>query len=83
MSVTVRTRFFAAYRDLLGTESTAVELPDGATVEDLVRVLRSRGGAYASLPEDPPVAVNREYVDARASLKGGDEVAFLPPVAGG
>ncbi|MFP3947737.1 MAG: molybdopterin converting factor subunit 1 [Gemmatimonadota bacterium] len=83
MSVTVNTRFFAAYRDLLGTESTAVELPDGATVEDLVRALRSRGGPYASLPADPPVAVNQEYVEAGATLSGGDEVAFLPPVAGG
>lgn len=83
MSVTVNTRFFAAYRDLLGTESTAVELPEGATVEDLVRTLRSRGGPYASLPDDPPVAVNQEYVDTRAPLSGGDEVAFLPPVAGG
>lgn len=83
MSVTVRTLFFAAYRDLLGTESTAVELPDGATVEDLVRALRNRGGAYASLPNDPPVAVNRRYVAADAALESGDEVAFLPPVAGG
>lgn len=83
MPVTVRTLFFAAYRDLLGTESTAVELPDGATVEDLVRALRSRGGAYASLPDDPPVAVNQRYVAADASLESGDEVAFLPPVAGG
>ncbi|MDX1566751.1 MAG: molybdopterin converting factor subunit 1 [Longimicrobiales bacterium] len=83
MSVTVNTRFFAAYRDLLGTESTAVELPEGATVEDLIQALRSRGGPYATLPDDPPVAVNQEYVDARAPLSGGDEVAFLPPVAGG
>lgn len=83
MSVTVRTLFFAAYRDLLGTESTAVELPDGATVRDLVETLRSRGGAYTSLPDDPPVAVNQRYVGTDAALEGGDEVAFLPPVAGG
>lgn len=83
MSVSVRTLFFAAYRDLLGTESADVELPDGATVADLVRSLRSRGEPYASLPEDPPVAVNRSYVSSEHALEDGDEVAFLPPVAGG
>jgi molybdopterin converting factor small subunit len=31
----------------------------------------------------PPVAVNREYVTADTRLAEGDEVAFLPPVAGG
>lgn len=79
----VRTLFFASYRDLLGTRSTVVELPDGATVDDLVRALRGRGGPYGSLPEDPPVAVNRSYAARDAELDEGDEVAFLPPVAGG
>jgi molybdopterin converting factor small subunit len=31
----------------------------------------------------PPAAVNREYVPASTALNDGDEVAFLPPVAGG
>jgi molybdopterin converting factor small subunit len=31
----------------------------------------------------PPAAVNREYVTADTRLAEGDEVAFLPPVAGG
>jgi molybdopterin converting factor small subunit len=31
----------------------------------------------------PPAAVNREYAGADAALREGDEVAFLPPVAGG
>jgi molybdopterin converting factor small subunit len=31
----------------------------------------------------PPAAVNQEYVDGQTVLHDGDEVAFLPPVAGG
>ena len=31
----------------------------------------------------PPAAVNREYVPASTVLSEGDELAFLPPVAGG
>jgi molybdopterin converting factor small subunit len=31
----------------------------------------------------PPAAVNREYAAADTLLRDGDEIAFLPPVAGG
>jgi molybdopterin converting factor small subunit len=31
----------------------------------------------------PPAAVNREYTGPDTRLAEGDEVAFLPPVAGG
>lgn len=79
----VRALFFASYRDLLGTPELAVELPDGATVEDLVVALRARGGSFAALPETPAVAVNREYAPRAVVLSQGDEVALIPPVAGG
>lgn len=81
--MTVRARFFAVYRELLGTGATDVDLPDGATVDDLLHALRSRGGPYAALPEDAPVAVNRSWAGPDEVLEDGDEVAFLPPVAGG
>lgn len=81
--MTVRARFFASYRDLLGRETTDVDLPDGSTVADLVRALRRRGEPFASLPPDTPVAVNRTWAEPDAGLEDGDEVAFLPPVAGG
>lgn len=81
--MTVRARFFASFRDLLGTDSTEVDLPDGSTVADLVRTLRSRGEPYDSLPPDAPVAVNRTWAESDVGLEDGDEVAFLPPVAGG
>lgn len=81
--MTVRTLFFAAYRDLLGVRTLDVELAPESTVEDLVRALRERGGAFSALPADPPVAVNRAHSSPKAPLSDGDEVAFLPPVAGG
>ena len=79
----VRTLFFATYRDLAGTDELAVELPAGGRVADLVRQLRGGGTALASLPESPVVAVNMDYAYASAELREGDEVAFIPPVAGG
>ena len=83
MPLLVRTLFFAAYRDLAGTPSVEVRLPEGASVADLVASLRERGGSYALLPPRPAVAVNRAYASLQDELRSGDEVALIPPVAGG
>lgn len=81
--MSIQALFFAAYRDLLGTKSLTVDLPDGATVADLVVELRRRGAPFSALPEEPAVAVNRAYALPNEQLQAGDEVAFIPPVAGG
>jgi molybdopterin converting factor subunit 1 len=83
MAIAVRTLFFAAYRDLVGAAEIPVELPEGSTVADLVENLRGRGHPFSSLPREPAVAVNRTYAGPGERLGGGDEVAFIPPVAGG
>lgn len=79
----VRALFFASYRDLTGTETLEVELPAGARAADLVARLREGGGRWVSLPAAPAVAVNRDYAPLSTTLADGDEVAFIPPVAGG
>jgi molybdopterin converting factor subunit 1 len=81
--VIIRSLFFASYRDFAGQDELAVELPDGARVADLVAGLRARGGELARLPESPVTAVNMEYAPLGTRLRDGDEVAFIPPVAGG
>jgi molybdopterin converting factor subunit 1 len=81
--VSVQALFFAAYRDLLGTNRLSVDLPEGATVADLVVVLRGRGAPFDALPKEPAVAVNRTYALHSERLQPGDEIAFIPPVAGG
>jgi MoaE-MoaD fusion protein len=81
--VSVLALFFAAYRDLLGTNRLSVDLPEGATVADLVVELRARGAPFDALPREPAVAVNRTYALPSERLRAGDEVAFIPPVAGG
>lgn len=79
----VRLLFFVLYRELAGTGELDVDLPRGATVASLVRELRARGGGFGRLPEAPVVAVNQVYAALDAVLSDGDEVALLPPVAGG
>jgi molybdopterin converting factor subunit 1 len=81
--LSVQALFFAAYRDLLGTKGLAVDLPEGSTVADLVAELRGRGAPFDALPAEPAVAVNLAYALQNEPLRPGDEVAFIPPVAGG
>ncbi len=79
----IQVLLFAIYRDLAGTGDLAVDLPESATVRDLLATLRARSAALSRLPPEPAVAVNRDYVDLDTPLQDGDDVALLPPVAGG
>lgn len=81
--IQIRVLFFATYREALGSGEASVTLPPGARVSDLVAALRGRGDPYDRLPPDPAVAVNRVYAAGDPELASGDEVAFIPPIAGG
>ncbi len=80
MSITVL--LFASYADSLGANSLEVDLQPGWTVADIVSHVRTLPGA-TSLPAEPLVAVNERYAKRDRLLAAGDEVAIIPPVAGG
>jgi len=73
---------FASYAESLGASSIDVELPSGATVADVIGSVRGLPGA-ARLPREPLVAVNERYAARHDVVHAGDEVAIIPPVAGG
>ena len=79
----VKVRLFAFYREALGREEIDVELPAGATVAHVFDGLF--GGPIAErLPRKTTMyAVNQTYQPPDTPLRDGDEVAFIPPVAGG
>lgn len=79
----IRLLHFASFRDAAGRDEEVRELPDGGRVEDLWAALAREIALFGRFPSMPPAAVNREYVPAGTILRDGDEVAFLPPVAGG
>jgi molybdopterin synthase catalytic subunit/molybdopterin converting factor small subunit len=72
----VSVRLFASLRERAGAAHVDVELPDGATVGDLL-------AAMELAPRSCVAAINREYADAAARIAPGDEVALVPPVSGG
>jgi MoaE-MoaD fusion protein len=79
----VRIRLFAIQRELAGTRDLALDLPDGASIEDAWAAVVARHPMLA--PGRPSVrfARNAVYAPATTPLADGDEVAFIPPVSGG
>lgn len=80
--MTVTLRFFASYAESLGTQSLALDLDEGSTVDDVMKAISTMRGSDR-LPPNPLVAVNHSYAKNSRVLVNGDEVALIPPVAGG
>jgi molybdopterin synthase catalytic subunit len=80
MMVTVR--LFASYAESLGKSELSLDVGNAATVADVVKAVAALPGADR-LPSSPLVAVNCSYATSKTGLSDGDEVALIPPVAGG
>ncbi len=79
----VQVLYFAVFKERLARDHESVELADGKRVQDLVDVLAKIHPAVAALRGKFRVAVNQELVGDEHPLADGDEVALIPPVAGG
>jgi molybdopterin converting factor subunit 1 len=79
-----RVRLFAILRERAGTDTVEVELPEPATVADVLGQLALRPELTEPIERMPlRLAVNREYADAGAAVAAGDELALIPPISGG
>lgn len=81
MQVTVK--FFATYREVVGSKESTVRLADRATVGDLLEAVFARHPRLKGFEGAMLVAVNHEFANPSARLRDGDEVALMPPVSGG
>lgn len=73
---------FASYADAFGSRQVSAPITAPCRVSELVAALRTLPGG-TRLPERPLVAVNRSWTTDDAEIGAGDEVAVIPPVAGG
>lgn len=76
----IRAVFFARLRREVGLEELVLDVPEGTDVRAVAAQLEQERGLSLS---GCMVAVNETYAAPEQVLRGGDEVAFLPPVAGG
>lgn len=80
----VRVLYFAAVRELVGVEEEALELPEGvgtiaALAQHLEQVREPLRGRLGSVR----LARNASFATKDEALADGDEIALIPPVAGG
>jgi molybdopterin converting factor small subunit len=80
----VNVRFFAAARAAAGVEEETVTVASGATVHDLVTVLRTRGQRLAVVLDRCSFLCDGIAVrDVDKPLETNQTVDVLPPFAGG
>ena len=82
-TVRIRVRLFAVQRELAGTREVALEMPQGATIEEVWSAVVERHPGLA--PGRPSVrfARNGDYAEESTPIADNDEIAFIPPVSGG
>lgn len=72
-------KYFASLRDQLGRSEDSIEVDAEITVSEVWQRV-SNGG---QIPKNILIAINMEFAEPFEQVKGGDEVAFFPPVTGG
>jgi molybdopterin synthase sulfur carrier subunit len=81
-TLSVRVLLFARYAEILGFDAIELALDAPATVGDALERLRALPGGER-LPPRPLCALNLSQTKTDALLSSGDELAILPPLAGG
>jgi len=76
--MSIRVRYFASTRELLGRDEDALDATSDMTVAEVWQLAARCEAAANTL-----VAVNEEFSHWGQAVVDGDEVAFFPPVTGG
>lgn len=79
----VRLLFFAVLRDIAGADDRSLALDEGTTARDVWQSLRAQYAKLTDYTQPPMIAINESYATPDTVLRDGDELAFIPPVAGG
>ncbi len=79
----VRLLFFAVLRDIAGSDEQVLAVDEGTTARDVWESLRRTYAKLGAYTQPPMIAINESYAAPDAVLRDGDELAFIPPVAGG
>lgn len=79
----IRVLYFAVFRERIGDDSEELELGSGSDVAAALAALAERHPIIGQLAGRFQTAVNQEMVPATTRLADGDELALIPPVAGG
>ena len=79
----VKVRYFAGAHDIAAVEAEPLKVRQGASVRDLADEIVKLHPGLAKLRSSVRFSVNMEVAGEGRTLRDGDEVGVLPPVAGG
>ena len=79
----VKVLLFAAVREVVGARERELAVDGASTAGSVLAALCAMHPALEAYVPSLRVAVNGDYVALDAPVRGGDEVAIIPPVAGG
>jgi molybdopterin converting factor small subunit len=79
----VRVKLFAVAKELAGRDALFVDVPSGATVDDVRQAVASVVPALSRIVSHSMWAIGTEYVSTEAAVTQESDVAMIPPVSGG
>ncbi len=79
----VRVLFFGILKDIVGKAADEIDLPEGASVREVLARYESQTPGLKDSLRSVAIAVNQQYASPDTKLRPDDEVALLPPVSGG
>lgn len=79
----VQVRLFASLRETAGRDRLLLNVPEGATVRQVVEAVQREIPALREAAGAIYAAVNNRYVEPETPVQEGDIVALFPPVSGG
>ncbi len=81
--MTIKVLYFSSIKDKLKKSSEQINIPEGATLKDLIKLLKEKYPEIQENLDKAMFAINEEYAEKDKVLKDGDTVAVIPPVSGG
>ncbi|NNE07886.1 MAG: molybdopterin converting factor [Gemmatimonadetes bacterium] len=81
--ISISVRYFGPSADAAGREQEERSLPAGSTLAALSEAIYGEYPGLRKAARSIRFAVNQEYASEDVALSDGDEVAVIPPVAGG
>ena len=79
----IEVQFFSRLRDLAGASKLDLDLPEDATVADLLARLYRHYPAMQPWDAHLLIAVGLDYAARDQTLHPGESVSIMPPVQGG
>lgn len=79
----IQVLYFAFFRERIGLDEEWLEVPESADIAKALDLLSEKHEAIAVMRGKFRAALNQDMVDEKSKLADGDELALIPPVAGG